>query len=276
LDVLNGCFCLEPVRCTLLKEGKMKKLSILVIVVLTLALQIKPVQAVPLGTLIDTNGTITEADKLFSNFKLSNVTVSSLAVSTVSPSDPRNIDIQGFTNLIGEHGIRLVGPFQVAVTVPDFVGDLRFFLEYDVTVTDPLFLIHDVRHAFSFSSVGSGSVNLITQAGFPPDVNASAQSVVGFGAAGLVNENRVFLKDVNTQHMLEVVEFRAETTHPAGATINGSVTGSSIDLTFSQVPIPEPSSWLLLGAGIAGLALWRRCQKGSASSIVVRGRSRNR
>ena len=47
--------------------------------------------------------------------------------------------------------------------------------------------------------------------------------------------------------VLEVVELRAETTHPAGVTINGSVTSSSIDLTFSQVPIPEPSTWLLLG-----------------------------
>ena len=240
----------------------MKNLFILLMIVCALlGLPVTPIQATPLGTLIDTNGTILESDKLFSNFKLSNVTVSSLAVSTVSPSDPRNIDIQGFTNPGSEHGIRLVGSFHVDVTVADFVGDLRFFLEYDVTVTNPLFLIHDVRHAFSFTSIGSGSVNLITQAGFPPDVNASAQSVVGFGAAGVVNENRVFLKDVSTQHVLEVVELRAETTHPAGATINGSVTSSSIDLTFSQVPIPEPSTWLLLGSGMTGLVFWRRRKK---------------
>ena len=107
----------------------MKSLFILLMIVCALlGLPVTHVQGTPLGTLIDTNGTILEGDKLFSNFKLSNVTVSSLAVSTVSPSDPRNIDIQGFTNPGSEHGIRLVGPFHVDVTVADFVGDLRFFL----------------------------------------------------------------------------------------------------------------------------------------------------
>jgi hypothetical protein len=239
----------------------MKKLHVLLALVLVVGLHVKPAGAIPLGTLIDNNGTIQEADKLFSNFALSNVTVSDPSISTISPTDPRNIDVQGLTNGLGEHGIRLVGPFQATVTAVDFVADLRFFLEYDVTVTDPHFLIHDVRHSFSFSSNSSGSANLITQAGFPPNVNASAQSVVGFGSAGLVNENRVFLQDVSSQHMLEVFEVRGETIHPQGATILGSVTTSSIDLTFSQIPIPEPSTWLLLGTGIAGLVLWRRYQK---------------
>jgi PEP-CTERM motif len=260
----------------LLKEGKMKKLSILLIVVFALALQVTHVRAIPLGTLIDTNGTITEADKLFSNFKLSNVTISDPL--DLTPDDPRDIEIQGFTNLIGEHGLRLVGPFQANSKAPfGSVADLSFFLEYDVSVTNPLFLIHDVRHAFSFTSIGSGSINLITQAGFPPNVNAFIQSVEGFGNNGVVNEDEAFLNDVSSQHMLHVLDFRAETTQPTpGLFVSGAINVSSIDLTFSQVPIPEPSSWLLLGAGIAGLALWRRCQKGSASSIVVRERSRNR
>ena len=70
--------------------------------------------------------------------------------------------------------------FRQATTPADSQAVLGFFLEYDVSVTDPQFLIHDLRHAFSFTSIGSGSVNLITQAGFPPDVNASIQSVEGF------------------------------------------------------------------------------------------------
>jgi hypothetical protein len=237
-------------------------LILLTIVFAALGVPVAHVQAIPLGTLIDTNGTIVEGDKLFSNFTLSNVTISDPL--DLAPDDPRDIEIQGFTNLIGEHGLRLVGPFQANSKAPfGSVADLRFFLEYDVSVTSPLFLIHDLRHAFSFRSVALGSVNLITQAGFPPNVNAFIQSVEGFGNNGVVNEDETFLKDVAVQHMLHVIEFRAETTQPSpGLFVPGAINVSDIDLTFSQVPIPEPSTGLLFGAGLAGLAFWRRCQKG--------------
>jgi len=232
----------------------MKRVFMLLTVVLAINLQVWPAHAIPLGDLIDTNGEIVQGDKRFTNFELSNIVIN----APTDPGDPELIEIQGFTNLIGEHGLRLVGPFEATSTPADSQGVLGFFLEYDVTVTDPQFLIHDLRHAFSFTSIGSGSVNLITQAGFPPDVNASIQSVEGFGDNGVVDLDEDFLTDVSSQHMLHVIEFRAETTNPGGVPVFAAINVSSIDLTFSQTPIPEPSTWLLLGTGIAGLVFWRK------------------
>jgi hypothetical protein len=239
-------------------EERMKKLFMLLTVVVALNLQLGPAHAIPLGTLIDTNGQIVQGDKLFTNFELSNIVTN----SPIIPGSPDLIEIQGVTNILGEHGLRLLGPFQATSTPADFQGVLGFFLEYDVTVTDPQFLIHDSRHAFSFTSIGSGSVNLTNQAGFSPTLNAdNIQSVEGFGDNGVVNEEQPFFNNVSSQHMFHLIEFRAETTNPGGVQTFAALNVSSIDLTFSQTAIPEPSTWLLLGTGIAGFALWRRHRK---------------
>src|SRR5215210_9541505 len=58
--------------------------------------------AVSLGTLIDTHGAINVGDKQFTNFSLHDVTG-----QNSTPADPRNLDIVGVTNLLGEHGLRL-------------------------------------------------------------------------------------------------------------------------------------------------------------------------
>lgn len=220
------------------------------------------VYAVSLATLIDTQGTIEVGDKRFTNFSLHDVTA-----QNSTPADPRNLQIDGFTNLLGEHGLRLSS---VSVILPNAEASaaLVFSLEYDVTVTDPSFRLHDIRHAFSTTSNRGGGLSLITQAGFPPNVNASMQSVVGFGGTGAllvdnVNVSRDLLSDVTTQHMLHNFEAHAQTvnlTSQGGPIVIGSLTTSPFELTFSQTAVPEPTSWLLLTSGIIsliGLKLWQ-------------------
>ena len=212
------------------------------------------VHAIQLGTLVE-GGIIEVGDKTFSNFEVHDVTAQSS-----TPADPLTIDVQGITNGFGEHGLRLSG---IGAAVPDqgSTGALRFILEYDVTVTDPLFLIHDVRHAFTSLSNRGGGMSLITQAGFPPDVNAFIQSVVGSGGTGelipeVVDESETFVADVVTQHMLHDFELHAQIvnlTSQGGPIVQGEINTSPIDLTFSQAAVPEPSTLLLLGTGAAAL-----------------------
>lgn len=221
---------------------------------------VAPVHAIPLGTLIDTNGTITVGDKQFTNFQLHDVTG-----QNSTPADPRNLDIQGFTNPIGEHGLRL-SPFSVVLPNAASSAALIFSLEYDVTVTDPLFRLHDIHHAFSTTSNRGGGLSLITQAGFPPNVNGSMQSVVGFGGTGAllvdnVNESRNLLNQVSSQHMLNNFEAHAQLvnlTSQGGPIVLGSIATSSIELTFSQTAIPEPATWLLFISGLLLLIAARR------------------
>jgi hypothetical protein len=238
----------------------MKTLFMLLAVVMVLNLQVTQVHAIPLGTLIDTSGEILQGDKRFTNFEISNIVVNNPAGTVVRPTDPRDIDIQGITNVIGEHGLRLLGPFQATSFPTGSLADFHFFLEYDVSVIGPQFLIHDLRHAFSFTSIGSGIVRLHSQAGFAPDdVNALIQSVEGsIDENGVVDLDEAFLKDVSSQHMIHAFSLRAETTNSGGVPVLGNINVSSIDLTFSQTAIPEPSTWLLLGTGIAALALWKK------------------
>src|SRR3982750_561533 len=90
------------------REVSMMRLNLLNAIVAGLVIA-SQAHAVSLGTLVDTHGAIQIGDKQFTNFALHDV-----SAQNRTPADPRNLDIVGFTNGLGEHGLR-VSPFSVSI-----------------------------------------------------------------------------------------------------------------------------------------------------------------
>jgi hypothetical protein len=92
----------------------MRKLMMTLAVVMVIAGTIATrAQAIPLTTLVATNGTIQQGDKLFSNFTAPGFIV---GFGDITPTSYSGIDVQGVT-VNGEHGLRFSGPF-TATFVP--------------------------------------------------------------------------------------------------------------------------------------------------------------
>jgi hypothetical protein len=127
-------------------------------------------QAISLGTLIDTNGSIVQGDKLFDNFRTD--PLNNAVVGNASPLDVGDIDIRGITTS-GENGLRFSGPFSAVRTDGQAFG--RYTIQYDVSVLDPGFLLSDIHHSFPFSQSGFGSGAATTRAGTAPSEGPFAQ-----------------------------------------------------------------------------------------------------
>lgn len=82
------------------------------------------------------------------------------------------------------------------------------------------------------------------------------------GGSGLGNFNDSFLLDTTDFAGLEVagwsIVLDLNWDGFEGDTLSLHIPGNSIDMPAGQAAVPEPSTYALMGAGLAGLALWRR------------------
>jgi hypothetical protein len=177
-------------------------------------------------------------DKLFSDF-----TFNATGNDPVNLLGAGDISLMGRSNSIG-YGIRIQGGFTALGT-----QNFDYVIDYTVTVTNAPFLISDLHMLYNGSIVAPGSSSVgetITTNGFfvdqlnvfdPPTTNMQADVFLNTPVSSLE-----ISKDINVD----------------GNGTGGQAHITFIDQIFSQQAIPEPSSMMLVIAGLAGLGIWGR------------------
>ena len=244
------------------------KAKLLALMLAFLSVQANVVQAIPLSTLIDEAGTIQQGDKLFSNFSLDTFSAPGSGSGFSGPSSPAGIEVSGIT-INGDHGVQLSADFfattrPMGVLCASCVGiSWNAEMRYTVTVLGPLATIS----GYTLTADPSTSPTLFSARAFIfADIEGGGSLVASNGVSALPGSHNPS-KDLlsrTTKLSSPLNEFEVITDIEISAFRGAEVvppeqfaTLGLIRQTFSQT-VPEPSTWLLLGSGLAGMILWRK------------------
>ena len=190
-----------------------------------------PLHAIPMGTLIgpplsphelsDTKGSIRLDDKRFFNF------------------DGRGSDIvvQG-VRVEDTVGLRFSGPFEASGN-----ASVTHNFNFQVRITDPTVLLHDVRHTFTAEASGRNiGVRVISEVLTPSGSAEFLQTAQRGLQTGSFDNTRVFASDVSEVFVKQLIGVEAVGQQDENGNFvpGGSVTVPFVNVTFSQTIIPSP------------------------------------
>jgi hypothetical protein len=215
-------------------------------VVLAVSLAANRAEAISLADLINNNGTITIDDKIFSDFSL----IVNGGTGAFGPADASGISVTA-TQIDATHEmLTFSGGFFAGLGVGGPASSVDYLIGYTVSTTNGLPLINDIELSFNGVVTSPIATANVTEQAF---VNGQLVGTVFVNTPTNLGTNQVPLgpggpfTSVTIQKDILLV-----------AAPDGQVSISAINQTISQVPVPEPTSLLFLGLGLAGLGIWKR------------------